>query len=74
MRVKNGVVMDIVCSASELIRLFVQATLDPSISSCISGVVLTSPAVGVQPSHPIYVVSETLSLKPILLCYGSFLY
>ncbi|XP_022924153.1 uncharacterized protein LOC111431680 [Cucurbita moschata] len=36
--------------------IVLKATLDPSISSCISGVVLTSPAVGVQPSHPIYVV------------------
>lgn len=36
--------------------IVLKAVLDPSISSCISGVVLTSPAVGVQPSHPIYAV------------------
>ncbi|XP_038895199.1 monoacylglycerol lipase [Benincasa hispida] len=36
--------------------IVLKAVLDPSIRSCISGVVLTSPAVGVQPSHPIYAV------------------
>lgn len=33
-----------------------QAALDPKIEKSIAGVVLTSPAVGVQPSHPIFLV------------------
>lgn len=62
-RVNDSVLTDVVhSSASKSFTLLAQAVLDPSISSCISGVVLTSPAVGVQPSHPIYVVSETLFL------------
>ncbi|KAK4395533.1 Purple acid phosphatase 17 [Sesamum angolense] len=34
-----------------------QAVLDPKVRQSVAGVVLTSPAVGVQPSHPIFAVS-----------------
>jgi acylglycerol lipase len=30
--------------------------LDPKVEARVAGAVLTSPAVGVQPSHPIFVV------------------
>ncbi|XP_030517126.2 monoglyceride lipase [Rhodamnia argentea] len=36
--------------------IILKAALDPKFEACISGVVLTSPAVGVQPSHPIYTI------------------
>ncbi|KAM5570325.1 hypothetical protein ABKV19_011136 [Rosa sericea] len=36
--------------------IILKAMLDPKVEACINGVVLTSPAVGVQPSHPIFVV------------------
>ncbi|XP_050378885.1 uncharacterized protein LOC126796162 [Argentina anserina] len=36
--------------------IIIKAMLDPKVEACIDGVVLTSPAVGVQPSHPIFVV------------------
>jgi len=36
--------------------IVLKAVLDPKVSECVSGVVLTSPAVGVQPSHPIFAV------------------
>ncbi|XP_030472375.1 uncharacterized protein LOC115690235 [Syzygium oleosum] len=36
--------------------IILKAALDPKVEACISGVVLTSPAVGVQPSHPIYTI------------------
>ncbi|BFG33245.1 hypothetical protein CerSpe_195190 [Prunus speciosa] len=36
--------------------IILKAMLDPKVESNIEGVVLTSPAVGVQPSHPIFVV------------------
>ncbi|KAL7178506.1 hypothetical protein ACSBR1_041963 [Camellia fascicularis] len=36
--------------------IILKAVLDPNIEACIAGVVLTSPAVGVQPSHPIFTV------------------
>ncbi|KAK4767079.1 hypothetical protein SAY86_014829 [Trapa natans] len=36
--------------------IVLKAVLDPKVESWISGIVLTSPAVGVQPSHPIYKV------------------
>lgn len=36
--------------------IILKAMLDPKVEACIDGVVLTSPAVGVQPSHPIFVV------------------
>ncbi|XP_010540033.1 PREDICTED: monoglyceride lipase [Tarenaya hassleriana] len=36
--------------------IILKAMLDPKIEARISGIVLTSPAVGVQPSHPIYTV------------------
>lgn len=60
-RVNDSVVTDTAqsCSTSKSVIQLPQAVLDPSISSYISGVVLTSPAVGVQPSHPIYAVSQT---------------
>lgn len=32
---------------------FMQTVLDPRIKTRVAGVVLTSPAVGVEPSHPI---------------------
>ncbi|MBA0773766.1 hypothetical protein Gotri_009020, partial [Gossypium trilobum] len=31
------------------------ATLDPQVENRVAGIILTSPAVGVQPSHPIFV-------------------
>jgi acylglycerol lipase len=34
--------------------IVLKAALDPKIEACVSGIVLTSPAVGVQPSHPIF--------------------
>ncbi|WCJ42152.1 alpha/beta-Hydrolases superfamily protein [Euphorbia peplus] len=36
--------------------IVLKALLDPKIEDRVTGVVLTSPAVGVQPSHPIFVV------------------
>ncbi|KAI4365803.1 hypothetical protein MLD38_021760 [Melastoma candidum] len=36
--------------------IILKAMLDPKVEAGISGVVLTSPAVGVQPSHPIYTI------------------
>ncbi|XP_065849244.1 uncharacterized protein [Euphorbia lathyris] len=36
--------------------IVLKALLDPKIEARVAGVVLTSPAVGVQPSHPIFVV------------------
>ncbi|KAJ9552787.1 hypothetical protein OSB04_016832 [Centaurea solstitialis] len=36
--------------------IILKAVLDPKIEKLISGVVLTSPAVGVQPSHPIFLI------------------
>ena len=35
-----------------------QAALDPKVDAQIKGIVLTSPAVGVNPSHPIFNVSS----------------
>lgn len=34
-----------------------QAVLDPKVRQRVAGIVLTSPAIGVQPSHPIFAVS-----------------
>ncbi|KAL3716340.1 hypothetical protein ACJRO7_008012 [Eucalyptus globulus] len=34
--------------------IILKAALDPKVEACISGIVVTSPAVGVQPSHPIH--------------------
>ncbi|KAL0535517.1 hypothetical protein IC582_029848 [Cucumis melo] len=52
--------------------IVLKGVLDPSIGSCISGVVLTSPAVGVQPSHPIYtVLAPIVSLLLPTLQVGS---
>ncbi|XP_057514286.1 uncharacterized protein LOC130796028 [Actinidia eriantha] len=36
--------------------IILKAVLDPMVEACITGIVLTSPAVGVQPSHPIFKV------------------
>ncbi|KZV57908.1 monoglyceride lipase [Dorcoceras hygrometricum] len=36
--------------------IILKAVLDPKVKQRVSGVVLTSPAVGVQPSHPIFTV------------------
>ncbi|XP_071691224.1 uncharacterized protein [Rutidosis leptorrhynchoides] len=36
--------------------IILKAALDPKVEKSITGVVLTSPAVGVQPSHPIFLV------------------
>ncbi|GAB2292738.1 hypothetical protein Dimus_026974 [Dionaea muscipula] len=36
--------------------IILKAVLDPMVEARINGVVVTSPAVGVQPSHPIYTV------------------
>ncbi|XP_057967007.1 uncharacterized protein LOC131157125 [Malania oleifera] len=36
--------------------IVLKAVLDPKVEACIAGVILTSPAVGVQPSHPIFAV------------------
>ncbi|CAI9113246.1 OLC1v1013819C1 [Oldenlandia corymbosa var. corymbosa] len=36
--------------------IILKAALDPEVEARIAGVVLTSPAVGVQPSHPIFAV------------------
>ncbi|CAN8239664.1 unnamed protein product [Cochlearia groenlandica] len=36
--------------------IILKAMLDPKIESRVSGIALTSPAVGVQPSHPIFTV------------------
>ncbi|KAL0441842.1 UNVERIFIED_CONTAM: Monoglyceride lipase [Sesamum radiatum] len=49
--------------------IVLKAVLDPKVRQSVAGVVLTSPAVGVQPSHPIFAVSllsvldETEKLK-----------
>ena len=45
-----------------------QAVLDPKIGSRVDGVVVTSPAVGVQPSHPILRV-RTSNFFNNYLCY-----
>ncbi|KAK9278519.1 hypothetical protein L1049_028087 [Liquidambar formosana] len=36
--------------------IVLKAVLDPKVEACVAGVILTSPAVGVQPSHPIFAV------------------
>ncbi|KAE8723970.1 Alpha/beta-Hydrolases superfamily protein isoform 3 [Hibiscus syriacus] len=36
--------------------IVLKAVLDPKVEANVSGIILTSPAVGVQPSHPIFVV------------------
>ncbi|KAK8518237.1 hypothetical protein V6N12_017390 [Hibiscus sabdariffa] len=36
--------------------IILKAVLDPKVKAMVSGIILTSPAVGVQPSHPIFVV------------------
>ncbi|KAG6673103.1 hypothetical protein I3842_16G094900 [Carya illinoinensis] len=36
--------------------IILKAMLDPKVEASVSGAVLTSPAIGVQPSHPIFVV------------------
>ncbi|CAI0400413.1 unnamed protein product [Linum tenue] len=36
--------------------IVLKAALDPKVEASLAGMVLTSPAVGVQPSHPIFVV------------------
>ncbi|KAB2066782.1 hypothetical protein ES319_A09G182900v1 [Gossypium barbadense] len=36
--------------------IVLKAVLDPKIEAQVSGIILTSPAVGIQPSHPIFVV------------------
>ncbi|CAI9767392.1 unnamed protein product [Fraxinus pennsylvanica] len=36
--------------------IILKAVLDPKVSECLSGIILTSPAVGVQPSRPIFSV------------------
>ncbi|XP_062118087.1 uncharacterized protein LOC133831708 [Humulus lupulus] len=36
--------------------ILLKAMLDPKVEANVAGVVLTSPAVGVQPSHPIFVI------------------
>ncbi|KAI3773952.1 hypothetical protein L1987_48491 [Smallanthus sonchifolius] len=36
--------------------IILKAALDPKVEKSIAGVVLTSPAVGVQPSHPIFLI------------------
>ncbi|KAM0952826.1 putative serine aminopeptidase, S33, alpha/Beta hydrolase [Dioscorea sansibarensis] len=36
--------------------IVLKVVLDPNIESCVQGVVLTSPAVKVQPSHPLAVL------------------
>ncbi|KAI3463558.1 hypothetical protein Pfo_020221 [Paulownia fortunei] len=36
--------------------IVLKAVLDPEVQRCVAGIVLTSPAVGVQPSHPIFAV------------------
>ncbi|KAE8663944.1 Alpha/beta-Hydrolases superfamily protein isoform 3 [Hibiscus syriacus] len=41
--------------------LVLKAALDPEVEDKVAGIILTSPAVGVQPSHPIFVV-----LAPII--------
>ncbi|MBA0593773.1 hypothetical protein Gorai_010705, partial [Gossypium raimondii] len=41
--------------------IVLKATLDPQVENRVAGIILTSPAVGVQPSHPIFVV-----LAPIM--------
>jgi len=38
-----------------------QAALDPEVKTLISGIVLTSPAVRVQPAHPVIAVCLVLS-------------
>lgn len=45
------------------VLVYKQAVLDSKIGQNVAGVVLTSPAVGVQPSHPIFAVQTYLS-KP----------
>ncbi|XVE63955.1 hypothetical protein DITRI_Ditri07aG0062100 [Diplodiscus trichospermus] len=36
--------------------IVLKAALDPKVEAQVAGIILTSPAVGVQPSHPIFVV------------------
>ncbi|KAM7475281.1 hypothetical protein LguiB_022524 [Lonicera macranthoides] len=43
--------------------IVLKAALDPKVEACVTGIVLTSPAVGVQPSHPIFrVLAPIISL------------
>ncbi|CAH1430092.1 unnamed protein product [Lactuca virosa] len=40
--------------------IILKAALDPKVEKSVSGIVLTSPAVGVQPSHPIFLILAPL--------------
>ncbi|KAK6148000.1 hypothetical protein DH2020_018912 [Rehmannia glutinosa] len=46
--------------------IVLKALLDPKVRQHIAGIVLTSPAVGVQPSHPIFAVSACSSFSFLL--------
>lgn len=46
-----------------LVSEYLKAALDPKVKVRVEGVVLTSPAIGVQPSHPIVAVSMFLALE-----------
>ncbi|KAK6921385.1 Serine aminopeptidase, S33, partial [Dillenia turbinata] len=42
--------------------IILKTAMDPQVESCISGIITTSPAVGVQPSHPIFgVIAPVIS-------------
>ncbi|WRX16716.1 Serine aminopeptidase [Theobroma cacao] len=45
--------------------IILKAVLDPKVEAQVAGIVLTSPAVGVQPSHPIFVVRISV-LAPVI--------
>lgn len=49
--------------AALLVSEYLKAALDPKVKVRVEGVVLTSPAIGVQPSHPIVAVSMFLALE-----------
>jgi len=63
-------------SRGKLIHLFtamyiniLQALLDPKVEARIVGATFTSPAVGVEPSHPILVVRTHSLLHPSIYTY-----
>ncbi|KAK8599642.1 hypothetical protein V6N13_077554 [Hibiscus sabdariffa] len=41
--------------------IVLKAALDPEVAEQVAGIILTSPAVGVQPSHPIFVLAPVIS-------------
>ncbi|KAM7250207.1 hypothetical protein ACFE04_022090 [Oxalis oulophora] len=53
--------------------IILKASLDPKIQSRLTGIVLTSPAVGVQPTHSVFVDCTSIGLDPLPILSNSFM-